>query len=359
MKIAVVSLLFGIALGSNSAWMNEINNNFDDLDYHTEFEDWKSNFGKTYLDNVEEAHHYHIFVENWEFINNHNLAKKYNYTMRVNQFTDMTNVEFLYYVHGTAKGCRSNRIPKLNADFNLEMEIKKADAPAAPTAIDWTNINGVSYVTPVKDQKNCGSCWAFSTVGSLESFQAIRDNKTGSAIQELSEQQLVDCTYAIPDGCQGGLQEDGFNYVSKNGGLCSEKEYPYTARDGHCDDKTCGTKYDSITGYKKVTKSSETALVDALAMGPIAVSVDAAGSGWQHYSGGVYSADCGTSLDHGVTGVGYGHESTGGDYWKIKNSWGTSWGMKGFMLICRNCNKNGNKGECGILEDNTYPVGLK
>eukprot|EP01084_Bolivina_argentea_P299947 517084_1 len=236
MKAAVVTLLFGICLGSDpTAWKQEINNNFDDLDYKLSFADWKSYFGKTYGDNSEEAHHFDIFVSNWKFINDHNLATQYNYTMRVNQFTDLTTEQFLYYVHGSAQGCRSNRYPRLNEDIlkvkshKLKKHKSKIDAP---TAIDWTNINGVSYVTPVKDQKNCGSCWAFSTVGSLESFQAIHDNKTGSSIQELSEQQLVDCTYAIPDGCQGGLQEDAFSYISKIGGLCSEKEYPYTARDG-------------------------------------------------------------------------------------------------------------------------------
>ena len=190
----------------------------------------------------------------------------------------------------------------------------------------------------------------------MESFAAIKNGWTGSQIVELSEQQLVDCTYSIPDGCQGGLQEDGFTYIAKEGGLCTEAEYPYTARDGSCKASACGKKYDMISSYKSVTKNNEQALVNALAVGPIAVSVDAAGPGWTYYKSGVYSGECGVSLDHGVVGVGYGTDSKQGDYWKIKNSWGKTWGMEGYMLICRNCDKNGNRGECGILEDNTYPV---
>eukprot|EP01084_Bolivina_argentea_P151491 264415_1 len=361
MYIALATLLLGVGYCSNPlAWMDEINRNFHNLDHHAAFKNWAAYFDKHYENAKEEEHRYLLFVENWSIINNHNIAGKANYTMGMNQFGDMTQTEFLYYVHGHAESCLKRRhdavYPRQKTKENPLVKLEREKIVNAPTAIDWTNINGTTYVTPVKDQKNCGSCWAFSTVGSLESFAAIKNGWTGDQIVELREQQLVDCTYAIPDGCQGGLQEDGFSYIAKAGGLCTEKEYPYTGRDGSCVASSCGQKYDKISGYKSVSKNSETALVNALVEGPIAVSVDAAGPGWTYYKSGVYSAECSVSLDHGVVGVGYGHDSTGGDYWKIKNSWGTSWGMEGFMLICRNCNKNGNMGECGILRDNTYPT---
>eukprot|EP01084_Bolivina_argentea_P312329 540724_1 len=358
----VLSLLLGITLGSNPlAWIDDVTYNWDDIDHLSSFNNWKEHFNVEYDNYEEEGHRFKIFLENWKLINDHNTAKKYNYTMGLNQFGAMTYDEFLYYVHGHAESCLKKRDDAVyQVGSSSDEEESSSDETIitldAPTSIDWTSINGTSYVTPIKDQGNCGSCWAFSTVGSLESFAAIKNGWTGSQIIELSEQQLVDCTYAVPDGCQGGLQEDGFTYIAKDGGLCTEAEYPYTGRDGSCKASACGKKYDTIKSYVTVPKNSETALVNALAMGPIAVSVDAAGPGWQLYKGGVYSAECGISLDHGVVGVGYGHASNGGDYWKIRNSWGKSWGMQGYMLICRNCGKNGNRGECGILEDNTYPT---
>ena len=149
--------------------------------------------------------------------------------------------------------------------------------------------------------------------------------------------------------------DDAFKYVEKSGGLCSESEYPYTARDGTCKSSTCGTAYDPITSYSDVTADSETSLMSAVAEGPVSIAIEADQSSFQFYSSGILDGLCGTRLDHGVLAVGYGSES-GSDYWKVKNSWGTSWGMEGYVLICRNCNKNGNKGECGILMEPSYPV---
>jgi len=166
----------------------------------------------------------------------------------------------------------------------------------------------------------------------------------------------IDCSGRYGnEGCNGGLMDDAFKYVEASGGLCSESEYPYTARDGRCKSSSCGTKYDPISSYSDVTADSETSLQAAVAAGPVSIAIEADQTAFQHYSGGVLDGNCGTRLDHGVLAVGYG-SSSGSDYWKVKNSWGASWGMDGYVLICRNCNKNGKKGECGILMEPSYPV---
>merc|ERR1712174_101257 len=166
-------------------------------------------------------------------------------------------------------------------------------------SIDWTNVDGKSYVTAVKNQGSCGSCWAFSTTGSLESRYAIKHDVTGTEIPTLSEQELVDCSKAEGnEGCNGGLMDDAFKYVEKPGGLCSEAEYKYTARDGTCKSTSCGTKYYGINSY--------TDMETAVAAGPVSIAVDASGTTWQFYRGGVVDGSCGTRLDHGVLAVGYG-----------------------------------------------------
>ena len=118
--------------------------------------------------------------------------------------------------------------------------------------------------------------------------------------------------------------DDAFKYVIAEGGLCSESEYPYTAEDGTCESSSCGTKYDAITSYKDVTSDSESSLEAAVAEGPVSIAIEADQTAFQFYSGGVLDGRCGTRLDHGVLAVGYGSEDSS-DYWKVKNSWGTSW----------------------------------
>eukprot|EP01084_Bolivina_argentea_P204931 350057_1 len=355
MKLLALAGLISATLGYTS-WEEPIIRNFERIDHKAAFDDWMNAFGKTYSDKHEKAHRYQVFMDNWEMINNHNLNPEYNWTMGCNQFTDLTVIEFQYQIHGHLHSCR-----KTKSKTPKELQPELIDTPPiinAPASIDWRNVNGSNWVTPVKNQGQCGSCWAFSTTGSLESRAAIQQG-SASKLVSLSEQQLVDCSRAEGNaGCNGGLQEDAFTYIGKAGGLCSESEYPYTGRDGNCKASTCGTKYDKIAAtnsYTQVKKDDEESLVNALAQGPVAVSVDAGGTGWQHYKSGVYSSTCGVLLDHGVTGVGYGTASPGGDYWLIKNSWGKTWGEQGYILICRNCNKNGNMGECGILRDNTVP----
>jgi C1A family cysteine protease len=266
--------------------------------------------------------------------------------LRLNQFADLTSDEFRLQVHGTKGSCfQWNRTSTSSSKLSLN-ETKLSDVP---DSIDWTT-KGV--VTPVKDQGSCGSCWAFSATGSTECQYAI---KHGELIS-LSEQQLVDCSHRYGNlGCYGGNMDQAFKYIIANEGLCSETEYPYTASGGSCTSSSCSTFYDPITSYTDVTSDDETSLVAAVADGCVSVAIEADQFAFQYYSSGILTSECGTELDHGVVIVGYG---TDGDqeYWKVKNSWGTDWGEEGYVLICKNCGKNNNDGECGINMMPSYPV---
>ncbi|ETN97707.1 cathepsin L, partial [Reticulomyxa filosa] len=177
-----------------------------------------------------------------------------------------------------------------------------------------------------------------------------------NVLNSLSEQQLVDCsTLEGNSGCNGGEMDNAFKYVIRTGGLCSETEYPYTAANGKCQASTCGTYYDPIVNYTDVRTRDDTALGDAVIDGCVSVAVQANQFAFQYYSSGILTGECGTDLDHGVLVVGYGNIN-GEKYWKVKNSWGTDWGEDGYILICRQCDKNGKQGECGINDDPSYPI---
>eukprot|EP01084_Bolivina_argentea_P295863 509494_1 len=334
------------------AWKKEISHNWDILDHAKSFKHWQKEFNKIYTDAREEAHRFAIFLQNWKRINDHNTASNRNYSMRLNQFGDLTPQEFKYYVHGHLGSCLKQ---PTNASNHTEIYEAPDTTAAIPSSIDWTNHNGKNYVSPVKNQEHCGSCWAFAATGATESRTAILKGHSGSTIVELSEQQLVDCSESNGNsGCDGGLMTDSYRYMKGAGGLCSELEYPYKAKQGTCRADKCENKYDPISAYLTVKKNSEESLLYALSSGPVSVAVEADQSAFQFYSGGIMDGSCGTKLDHGVLAVGYGTKS-GMDYWKVKNSWGASWGEDGYVLICRNCAKNGKKGECGILQTPSFP----
>jgi len=349
---AAFALLIGVTVGHTkmrNVWKQEIVKDWEMVNKSEAFKGWKTEFKKEYSDIVDETYHFNTFVENWQMINDFN-SKEEGYTLRLNQFGDLTEEEFKIYVHGHNGSClqggrRHWVIPESSLDVNV------------PTTVDWTNVSGKSYVSAVKNQGQCGSCWAFSTTGSLEGRASIKTGVTDDAVVTLSEQQLVDCSGSYGNkGCQGGLMDDAFKYIKDNGGLCSEKEYPYTGKDGaKCAASTCGTKYDAISGYKDVNGSSFSSLEAAVAEGPVSIAIQANTLAFQFYHSGVFTGNCGTQLDHGVLVVGYGVYN-GQKYWKVKNSWGASWGMDGYILICKECGKNGNDGECGLLMEPSYPI---
>jgi len=171
----------------------------------------------------------------------------------------------------------------------------------------------------------------------------------------LSEQQLVDCSTAQGNqGCDGGLMDNAFQYVIKNNGITSESRYPYTATGPNTCMSSGKPVAASLVGFKDVPPGSELALITAIAQQPVSVAVEADQSVFQFYSGGVMTASCGSNLDHGVLAVGYGTQG-GQDYYKVKNSWGSSWGEKGYILLGRG-SQYGTNGQCGIQMDPSYPV---
>jgi len=302
------------------------------------FTEWSKKHAKSYASKEEMVLRRAIFAANVAKINAHNASPS-SFKMGVNAFADLTGEEFkARYASGLR--ATAHKVRNLNASL--------LNAAAPPTSVDWSTKGAV---TPVKNQEQCGSCWAFSTTGSTEGAVFI---KTGT-LTSLSEQQLMDCSG--PEGnqsCNGGLMDDGFQFIIDNKGICSEASYPYIAADEACK-KTC-TNVATITSFKDVPANSETALMAAIVQQPVSVAVEADQNSFQFYTGGVMDAACGTNLDHGVLAVGYDTDAASGkDYYKVKNSWGATWGAAGYIWLARGAKFN-PAGQCGIQMMASYPV---
>jgi len=295
--------------------------------------------GKNYESPELETKRRLAWESNINFINQHNaefLAGKHTFEVGMNAHGDMTNEEFVAQMNGF----KASKM--LNENSHKYM---KPSNFKIPDSVDWRT---QGYVTPVKDQGQCGSCWAFSAVGSLEGQHFRASNKLVS----LSEQNLVDCSRKQGNqGCDGGLMDQAFTYIKVNKGIDTEASYPYKAVDGKCEFKAANIGA-TDTGFTDIKSGSEEDLASALAsIGPISVAIDASHTSFQLYKKGVYTEkQCSsTELDHGVLAVGYGTED-GKDYWIVKNSWGTSWGMEGYINMSRGTNM------CGIATQASYPL---
>ncbi|KAI9113861.1 hypothetical protein K1719_015112 [Acacia pycnantha] len=291
-------------------------------------------YGKRYETADEVKFRFLIFSDNLKLIRSTN-RKGLSYTLGVNHFADWTWEEFKNHRLGAAQNCSAT----------LKENHKHSD-DILPETKDWRK-EGI--VSPVKDQGHCGSCWTFSTTGAMEAAYAQAFGKNIS----LSEQQLVDCAGAFNNfGCHGGLPSQAFEYIKYNGGLETEKAYPYTGKNEVCKfsaENVAIRVLDSVN----ITLGAEDELKHAVAfVRPVSVAFEVV-SGFRFYKKGVYTSDtCGSSpmdVNHAVLAVGYGEED-GVPYWIIKNSWGDSWGDHGYFKM------ELGKNLCGIATCASYPI---
>uniref|UniRef100_A0A669CTS8 Cathepsin L.1 n=1 Tax=Oreochromis niloticus TaxID=8128 RepID=A0A669CTS8_ORENI len=342
----------------------------EDLEFHA----WKLKFERSYHSPSEEAHRRQIWLNNRKFVLVHNILADQglkSYRLGMTYFADMENEEYKRVI---SQGCLHSfnaSLPRRGSTF-----FRLPEGTDLPDTVDWRD---KGYVTDVKDQKQCGSCWAFSAVSTYNivfsiivkqetlldcwfqtdssllqtgSLEGQHFRKTGTLVS-LSEQQLVDCSGDYGnEGCGGGWMDYAFQYIQANGGIDTEESYPYEAENGKCrynPDNIGATS----TGYTEVSQGDEDALKEAVAtIGPISVGIDASQMSFQFYESGVYNEpDCSSlELDHGVLAVGYGTED-GNDYWLVKNSWGLEWGDKGYIKMSRN-----KSNQCGIATAASYPL---
>lgn len=319
---------------------------------HDQWHQFKAQHGKVYENPLEEKMRHSIFLRNKRAIERFNEAEsgEAGYELGLNHLADWTEEEVKKMLgFKLPKDRQIERNNSAQAAFFLDGILEDSDP--LPASVDWRSVPG--RVTPVKDQGQCGSCWAFSTTGVLEG-QELKISKQKDLIG-LSEQNLVDCVDKDL-GCAGGLPIDAMDKIKEEGGIVDEDSYPYTATTG----KVCKFNKSKVvmtdSGYALLKEGDEDALKKVVAkFGPVSVAIDASPVTFQFYRKGVYKSKfCHSdesSLDHAVLIVGYGTTDKGVDYWLVKNSWDTVWGDEGYIKMARN-----NNNMCGIATMAAIPT---
>jgi cathepsin L len=311
---------------------------FTPQEYAETFEKWAQEHGKVYS-REDFNYRFRVFKQSMDFVAEHN-AGDHSFTVELNHFADLTPTEFLErYTGFHSIGERRPAPGGIHDDEDV--------GDISGKIVDWRSKGAV---TGVKDQGQCGSCWSFSATGAIEGMWKLHNG----TLVSLSEQNLMDCSRRYGNlGCNGGLMDSAFDYVIANKGIDTEKFYPY---EGTCDfNCRYNANYNAaqVRSYVDVKSQSEPSLQTAVDKQPVSVAIDASKRSFSLYSGnGIYyeSTCSSTRLDHGVLCVGYGSNSEG-DYWIVKNSWGTGWGDQGYIYMARNKGNN-----CGIATQASYPT---
>jgi len=325
MKVILALALFGSASASLFSSSSVENQKYM-------WESFKSEYGKVYATSEEEDSRFQIFLNNLKLIDERNAVDTAQHG--ITKFADQSPEEF--------KRTHLNYVPNLNSNRTF---VDIEPLPVGASAVkDWTGI----YTTPVKNQGYCGSCWAFSATEQIESDYWRVYGKE----QILSAQQVTSCTDGGADGCNGGWTENAFDYAE--GGLELDSDYPYTSGSfgvtGSCKTSSSlfvvkSTGYTTVSGGKFAGKENEAGMATYVgATGPLSVCV--AAETWSSYTGGVMSV-CPTSVDHCVQAVGI-DTTASTPYWKVRNSWGTSWGESGFIRLKYGADT------CAIASDANY-----
>ncbi|VVA92925.1 unnamed protein product [Arabis nemorensis] len=298
-------------------------------------EKWMTQFSRVYRNESEKNIRSKVFNDNLKFIENFNKKGNQSYKLGVNEFTDLTKEEFLA-IH---TGLNDNNITSPSQVVDETMpSLNWNVSNVFGGSKDWRNEGAV---TPVKSQGGCA-------IAAVEGMIKI----AGGNLISLSEQQLVDCDTDHNKGCTSGAMDEAFSYIQNNG-IASEYAYPYQAKKGSCLSNVKAAVH--ISKFDNVLSNNEAALLLALSIQPISVAISARGNSFIHYAGGVYDGkDCGTSVNHAVTLVGFGTSPEGIKYWLAKNCWGTTWGEKGYMRLRRNV--EWPEGMCGLAQYGSYPI---